>query len=139
MITRSALSIGPLAMVARPGGGARPARPNFAALEKLIARMKEDAHRYPPGRRQVAAARLSAAAIYDARAAQAALPSHRDPSCQTGCHQVENGASACAEICLAQVRDERRLQLERGRTPAPRPRSLADEARNYYTTQEGTR
>jgi hypothetical protein len=34
---------------------------------------------------------------------------------------------------------QRRLQLERGRTPAPRPRSLAAVARDYYANQEGPR
>jgi hypothetical protein len=140
MITLTNLSIGPRAMAA-PKWWQPAAQPDWAQLDAQIAEMERQVRQYPAKRKEPRMSpsrkKIAAAEVYARRAAQAALPSHRDPICEAACHQVENGASACEATCLALVRDERQLQPDRGRMP--RPRSLAEVARAYYANQEDSR
>jgi hypothetical protein len=98
--------------------------------------------------------RLSTVEIYQARTTgiRAALPKDRSQQfCGETCYTERNGdASTCdgmtscwaksigasSRLTSAAVYAQRRLDLERGRVPAPRPRSLADVARNYYAQPE---
>jgi hypothetical protein len=88
-------------------------RTNWAQLGAHITEVERLIRQYP-GRRQVAKAPLSAAAIYEARAARpAALPKHRAALCRASCHQATNGFAVCEETsaCKNLIGDapERRL------------------------------
>jgi hypothetical protein len=86
----------------------------FAEIERDLAEMTRLVNQYP-GRRQTAAARLSAAEVYAARAVRAALPRGRDPICEQTCHERADGREACDELyCKATVKMR------------PRPRSIQD-------------
>jgi hypothetical protein len=96
--------------------------------------------------------RINIAAIYAARShrIQGALPAERSREfCATECY-ARGDTTICdaSTVCWAKsvgadgrvpILAQRRLQLERGRTPAPRPRSIAVVARDYYTNQGGPR
>jgi hypothetical protein len=101
--------------------------------------------------------RINAAAIYTARShrIRGAPAAERSEFCEQGCYAARGGhPSLCDDggcwarsvgarspvLCApAAIYAQRRLQLERGRTPAPRPRSIAAIARAYYTNQGGPR
>lgn len=103
--------------------------------------------------------RLNIAAIYAARSnrIQVGLPAERSREfCATECYArgdttICDGVTSCWAqsvgassrfpiLCApSAIYAQRRLQLERGRTPAPGPRSIADITRAYYTTQGGHR
>ena len=96
--------------------------------------------------------KISAVEIYAARNSRirAALPAERSREfCATECY-ARGDTTICdaSTVCWAKsvgadgrvpILAQRRLQLERGRTPAPRPRSIALLARDYYTNQGGPR
>jgi hypothetical protein len=96
--------------------------------------------------------RLNIAAIYAARShrIQVALPAERSREfCATECY-ARGDTTICdaSTVCWAKsvgadgrvpILAQRRLQLERGRTPAPRPRSLTALAHDYYSQPGGPR
>jgi hypothetical protein len=83
--------------------------------------------------------RIDPRAIYATRSLRirAALPAERSEFCEQSCYAARGGdpslcdGGSCWALSLGA--SSRPLQLERGRTPAPRPRSIAALARNYYT------
>ena len=98
-------------------------------------------HRTPP---------IDTAAIYAARnhrQLRADLPAERSAFCATECfaqgdpNLCDATTSCWATRIGATTRGlaQQRLQLERGRTPAPRPRSVADVARDYWATRAARR
>lgn len=96
--------------------------------------------------------RINTAAIYAARSTRirAGLPAERSRDfCASECY-AKGDATICDGVtsCWAKsvgadsefpILMQPRLRLERGRTPAPRPRSIADITRAYYTNQGGPR
>jgi hypothetical protein len=96
------------------------------------------------------ALKLNPTAIYAARSGiRAALPKDRSQQfCQTACYAASD-ATVCDQVtCWAKsigadgridIYARRRLEVERGRAPAPRPRSIADLARSHYATKENAR
>jgi hypothetical protein len=83
---------------------------------------------------------ITPAAIYAARSIRGALPAERSRDfCEHECYaksdlSICDGTTACwaksigasSHATASEIYAKRRLQLERGRTPAPRPRSLAN-------------
>jgi hypothetical protein len=129
MITFGRISI-PLGMAPPTWWTAQEAerRRQFAELERKTAEMARTVRENSPRRRDApssrsqgdpasrASARLSAAAIYEARAAQAALPRGRDPLCAKSCYETTQNREACdAIMCRASVK--MRLDLARERRP----------------------
>lgn len=97
--------------------------------------------------------KINTAAIYAARTNRIrALPAERSRDfCATECYakgdfSICDGATACwaksigaSSHAMASIYAKRRLQLERGRTPAPRPRSLATLVHDHYNQPGGPR
>jgi hypothetical protein len=102
------------------------------------------------------AMKITVAAIYARRTGiRAALAAERSEFCEQSCYAARGGnPSLCDDggcwarsvgarspiLCApSAIYAQRRLQLERGRTPAPRPRSVGDITRDYYTNKGGSR
>jgi hypothetical protein len=83
----------------------RPATAStWAVLAAQLARADSLIRQYP-GRRKVATKIASAAEIYRARAARAALPPARDPICEAACYEQTEGREPCdSRLCRATVR-----------------------------------
>jgi hypothetical protein len=95
---------------------------------------------------------LNIAAIYAARSSRirAGLPAERSRDfCASECY-AKGDPTICdaSTVCWAKsvgadgrvpILAQRRLQLERGWTPAPRPRRIAAVARDYYINHGGPR
>ena len=92
-------------------------------------------------------AKIDTVAIYRARnavrgtLAQSGLPEPRSEECRQGCMAADSSSPELCDLasCWAHrvsgrmgPQPRQRLQVERGRTLAPRPRSLAQIARDCY-------